>query len=84
MPIARFIVSPAGRGLRILAGGSLILLGAAQATPTARWGLIAAGLVPLLAGAGDLCLFAPLFGGSLSGEDVREQTHAEGIFGLAA
>jgi hypothetical protein len=84
MPIARFIVSPAGRGLRILAGGGLVVLGAVQDTQAARWSLIAVGLIPLLAGAGDICLFAPLFGGSLSGKDVREQTHAEGIFGLAA
>jgi hypothetical protein len=30
------------------------------------------GLVPLLAGAFDVCLLSPLFGGPLSGEAVRK------------
>lgn len=70
-PFVSFLASPAGRIVRILAGIALVAWG---------WfglggitGLIVAivGLVPLLAGIFDFCVFAPLFGAPLSGSKIR-------------
>ncbi len=70
-PIISFLASPAGRLVRIVAGIALVawgLLGIGSTT-----GLIVAivGLVPLVAGLLDLCVFAPLFGAPLSGPKIR-------------
>ena len=70
-PFVKFMMSPVGRILRIVAGIALIawgLMGLSGAT-----GIIVAivGAVPLLAGLFDFCVFAPLFGGHLSGPKNR-------------
>jgi hypothetical protein len=70
-PFVRFMVSPAGRASRIVAGIALILIGLIWVTGVAGYVLAAIGLVPLLAGAVDICVFAPLFGYPLSGEKAR-------------
>ncbi len=67
----KFMVSSSGRLARVVAGFALIgggLLGIGGAA-----GVIVAaiGLVPLVAGAFDGCLFAPLFGYFLSGSRTR-------------
>ena len=67
----RFMVSGAGRAVRAVAGIALILwglLGIGGGT-----GILVAviGLVPLLAGVFDFCVFAPLFGAPLSGPKIR-------------
>lgn len=70
-PFVKFMISPAGRALRVVAGIALIVWGV--------WGLGGAvgivvalvGTVPLLAGLFDFCVFAPLFGGHLSGPKNR-------------
>lgn len=54
-----FMASPAGRWLRVAAGLVLVVVGALLGG--AWWLLAAVGLVPLLAGAFDVCLLAPLF-----------------------
>ena len=51
MSFVSFMRSSAGRGLRIAGGGALIVAG-----------LAIVGVVPLAAGAFNVCLFAPLFG----------------------
>lgn len=70
-PFVTFMSSSAGRILRIVAGLALVVWG---------WfglggitGIIVAviGLLPLLAGVFDICLFAPLFGCPISGKQVR-------------
>ena len=66
-----FMASTPGRIVRIVAGIVLIawgLLGLGGTT-----GLIVAvvGALPLLAGVFDFCVFAPLFGGPLSGAKIR-------------
>ena len=70
MGFAKFMSSGLGRGVRIVAGLVLIVLGLASG---GAGGLIVAvvGAVPLLAGILDVCLFAPLFGGPLKGADAR-------------
>ena len=70
-PFVKFMISPTGRILRIVAGLALILwglMGLGGAT-----GIIVAivGAVPMLAGLFDFCVFAPLFGGHLSGPKNR-------------
>jgi hypothetical protein len=66
-----FMVSPAGRWARFIAGialvvGGLFIVGSAV-------GVIIAlvGLVPLIAGSVDVCVFAPLLGYPFSGPRAR-------------
>lgn len=70
-PFVSFMASTTGRIVRIVAGIVLVAWG---------WfglgsviGIIVAiiGLVPLLAGVFDFCVFAPLFGNPLSGARIR-------------
>jgi hypothetical protein len=67
-----FMASPAGRITRIVAGIVLIVLGLLLG---GIGGIILAvvGLVPLLAGALDVCVFAPLFGRAFKGPDIRAE-----------
>ncbi len=82
MGFASFMSSAAGRiarvvaGLALIAGGSALYLTANNTT----LGIILAvvGLVPLLAGIFDFCVFAPLFGAPLSGAKVRARQQAMG------
>lgn len=67
----KFMVSPAGRLARIVAGIALIIGGLFGVAGAAGTYLAAVGLIPLLAGAVDGCLFAPLFGYFLSGSRTR-------------
>jgi len=71
MGFAQFMSSGLGRGLRIVAGIILIAVGLAVVGGTGGIVLAVIGLVPLLAGVFDVCLFAPLFGAPLKGADVR-------------
>ena len=68
---ARFINSPAGRITRIVAGIVLIGWGYTQLTTVTGLALIIVGLVPLVAGALDLCLISALLGGPISGKRIR-------------
>jgi len=73
MSFARFMSSLTGRIIRIVAGIALIVVGLLVVTGT--WGIVLAvvGAVPLVAGIGDFCVFAPLFGGPFLGKDAREK-----------
>ena len=72
MAFALFMASPLGRALRIIAGLILIVLGLFLVKDLAGWIVAVVGLVPLAAGSFDFCLFAPLFGAPLKGDDVRQ------------
>jgi hypothetical protein len=70
-PFVSFMASTAGRIVRIVVGLVLVVwgwfgLGGAV-------GIIVAviGLLPLVAGVFDFCIFAPLFGNPLSGAKIR-------------
>jgi len=70
-PVISFLASGTGRIVRVAAGVILVAwgwYGLAGAT-----GIIVAiiGLVPLVAGIFDFCVFAPLFGAPLSGPKIR-------------
>ena len=70
-PVIKFLASTAGRVTRIVAGAALIVLGLAGLHGIAGIILAIVGAVPLLAGLFDFCVFAPLFGYSLSGPKIR-------------
>jgi len=71
-PFVSFMASTAGRITRIVAGIVLIVLGFFVVSNTAVGIiLIVVGLVPLLAGIFDFCVFAPLFGNPMSGKKIR-------------
>lgn len=63
----RFMASPAGRGLRVVAGLGLMARGISGSG--AGWTVL--GAVPLLAGAFDVCLLGPVLGEPFRGTDVR-------------
>ncbi len=71
MGFAKFMSSGLGRGLRIVVGLVLIVIGLFSVGGTGGLVLAVVGAVPLLAGIVDVCLFAPLFGGPLKGADAR-------------
>ena len=63
--------STTGRLGRAVAGMAIIAAGLLAVGGTVGIVIAAVGLVPLLAGALDVCLFSALFGGPLRGADVR-------------
>lgn len=69
--LGQFMASAAGRIVRIVAGIALIGGGLLAVGGTAGIIMAAIGLVPLLAGAFDVCVFSALFGGPLSGAAIR-------------
>jgi hypothetical protein len=71
-PFISWMASSAGRITRIVAGLVLIALGFFVVNNTiVGIILIVVGLVPLLAGIFDFCVFAPLFGNPFSGKKIR-------------
>ena len=70
-PFVSFLASPAGRIVRILAGIALVVWGLWGIGSTAGMVVAIIGLVPLVAGVFDFCVFAPLFGAPLSGQKIR-------------
>jgi hypothetical protein len=67
-----FMASPTGRIVRIVAGLALVLIGLLVLGGTGGWILAIVGLVPLLAGLFDRCVFAPLAKLPFVGEKLRE------------
>jgi hypothetical protein len=70
-PFVAFMASRNGRILRIVLGAVMVLLGFFVLEATAGTIVLIIGLVPLLAGIFDFCVFAPLFGAPLSGPKIR-------------
>ena len=69
MGFSKFMASTAGRAIRVIAGVALIVAGGLLGG--GWWALAVVGLVPLAAGALDVCLFNVLFGQPFSGKAVR-------------
>jgi len=67
-----FMASTAGRIVRIVAGLALVLVAALVLEGAWSWILAIVGLVPLLAGLFDRCVFAPLFKLPFVGPQLRE------------
>lgn len=70
-PLGQFMASLSGRLVRVAAGVLLIALGWIVVDSPWNIVLIAAGFVPLLAGAFDVCVVSLLLGGPFFGEQVR-------------
>jgi hypothetical protein len=70
-PFVKFMASPAGRITRIVAGIVLVALGLLVVHGTVGIVVAVIGLLPLVAGLFDFCIFAPLFGAPLSGPKIR-------------
>jgi hypothetical protein len=68
MAFARFMAGPIGRLARIIAGVVLIVLGL-QAGGTGGIILAIVGVLPILAGALNFCLIAPILGAPFSGKE---------------
>ncbi len=66
MRFVKFMSSKAGRSTRVLAGLALIVVGLALGGGWSTLSLL--GLVPLIAGALNVCLLAPLVGQPLKGQ----------------
>ena len=66
------MTSMLGRAIRIIAGLALVVLGYTTAHGLGAVVLVVVGLVPLLAGIFNVCVFAPLFGGPFKGSNVTE------------
>ena len=70
MGFARFMSSTAGRLIRIVAGAALIIVGLFVMGNVLGIILAVVGLVPLVAGLGNFCVFAPLFGGPFQAKNL--------------
>jgi len=71
MAFSKFMASMTGRIVRIVAGIVLVALGLLVVKDTGGIVIAVVGLVPLLAGVFDFCVFAPLFGQPFMGKDIR-------------
>ena len=69
MSFARFMATPAGRGIRVAAGIALIIAGLVIGS-AGGYVLAAVGLVPLLAGALNVCVIAPLLKAPFRGKGL--------------
>ena len=72
---AQFINSPAGRLARLVAGVGLVAWGYTQRGTATGLVFMAVGLVPLAAGAFNLCLISALLGGPISGARIAKSNH---------
>jgi hypothetical protein len=70
---SHFVNSPAGRVLRIAVGVGLVAWGYAGRGSGTGLALMVVGLVPLAAGAFDLCLISALLGGPISGARIGKR-----------
>jgi hypothetical protein len=69
----RFMANTTGRIVRVIAGLVLVLVGLFWVHGSGGWILAIIGLVPLLAGAFDKCVFAPLFSFPFDGPQLRKK-----------
>lgn len=67
MSFARFMAGPIGRGVRIAAGAVIIAAGLVMSS-AGGYVLAAIGVVPVLAGALNVCLIAPVLKAPFSGK----------------
>jgi len=70
-PFVSFMASTAGRITRVVAGLLLVAWGFMGLTGVTGIIVAVIGLVPLVAGLFDFCVFAPLFGNPMSGPKIR-------------
>lgn len=72
MEFTRIMSSATGRWSRVVAGIALVIIGIAAG---GGWYVLSViGLVPLLAGMANVCLFAPLFGQPFKGKSGHQSS----------
>lgn len=67
----RFINAPLGRIFRLLAGAGFVVAGSSDLPLAARIALLAWSILPLTAGAFDVCWISAALGGPLTGREIR-------------
>ena len=67
----RFINSTTGRVGRIVVGAFLVIWGCTHLGQDSAFIFIILGIIPVAAGALDLCVISPLLGGPIPGQKVR-------------
>ncbi len=72
MAFAKFMAGPIGRGVRIIVGVILVLVGLLGVGDVGGIVLAAVGVVVLLAGALNVCLISPILGAPFSGKKALE------------
>jgi len=70
MGFARFMASPLGRGGRIVAGIVLIIIGIGMVGGLPGWIIAIIGLLPLILGIINGCIFAPLLKVPFKGSEL--------------
>ncbi len=70
MAFAKFMAGGMGRGLRIVAGAALVLIGLLSVHGTLGIVLAVAGGILFLAGTLNVCLIAPIIGAPFKGNDA--------------
>ncbi len=73
---SRFINSPAGRAFRLAAGAGFLVAGFLLRSQALGWAALAWSLLPLSAGAFDVCYISGALGGPLSGAKIRATQRA--------
>ncbi len=73
---SRFLNSAAGRVFRLIAGAAFLAIGFVYRTHPAGLLSLAWGILPLSAGALDICYVSAVLGGPLSGAKIRSQSKA--------
>lgn len=73
MAFAKFMASPLGRIIRIVAGVALIALGLLNIGGTTGAILAVVGVAPILAGLFNVCLIAPIIGAPFSGSEAQRR-----------
>jgi hypothetical protein len=72
---SRFINSPGGRAFRLIAGTGFLIVGFVYRHHPLGVVSMLWSLLPLSAGAFDLCFVSALLGGPLSGAEIRGRQH---------
>jgi len=72
MSFVKFMAHPIGRWARVFAGVAIAAVGIYLSAGAWTVVLIAVGAVVFLAGALNVCIFAPLFGGPFSGRQALQ------------
>jgi uncharacterized membrane protein len=66
-PFAEWMATPLGRGLRVVFGAALILVGLRVVQGVAGTVIALAGILPIATGILNICLLGPLLGAPLKG-----------------
>lgn len=72
MSFVKFMAGPIGRWARVIAGVAIAGVGIYVAAGALTYVLVAVGAIVFLAGALNVCIFAPLLGGPFSGRQALQ------------